>query len=124
MTTQERLDILDALLESIPPEEREAHAAAQLARLESQLDLALGQQGSEPPSGDTRTRIQALIDAALAGLSPAAQRLMSSRRSSGAAGAVPPSTSRTVLAHAQGWDGSDFEECLETVYRTRLPVEL
>jgi hypothetical protein len=36
------------------------------------------------------------------------------------------STGRSLLVHLQtmdSWDGDDFEECLETVYKTRAKVK-
>ena len=34
-----------------------------------------------------------------------------------------PSTGASLLKHVGSWVGDDFEECLESVYDTRLPAK-
>lgn len=34
-----------------------------------------------------------------------------------------PASGRSLLRHAGTWAGNDFEECLESVYETRSPLE-
>ena len=34
-----------------------------------------------------------------------------------------PPSGGSLLSHTETWEGSDFEECLETVYQTRSPIK-